>query len=480
MTSSDHETAVQSAVSRLFGRDMVYMAAWAAQLVITALFTPVLTRLMLPSEYGRAMAATAVMQIQFVILGFGLYTGTQRAFAREGADAAGRVVTVACAMAVAGGAVFYVTGRLWSPLLGLGPFTATIKYAVIWAVLSALTITPLGLIRARDQLRWFVAVSFAQSVFAQVMAVLFVLIDSRSARGYMLGQVIGQLVAVVLVLAVARPRRVGREDRPMLARTVRFSLTLLPAALAGFVIGDSDRLIVHAELGATAVGRYALASNIGGFVAIALGSLAGIWVSRLFAIQNDRVLRDVVGASRDGISELAAGSAVAVAAASPILLAIWAPPRYDRAGLLLATALVAVQAVPSVAGNVYAQAMVVHNRTRAVAVVAVTAAGANVLLNLLLIPPFGIDGSALASLLDLICWAALYHWLLGGQRPPLRIGSALVVLLSVALTLASTALAPDGWALCLRVAMVAIAIAFCSVRLLSLVRPTPLSGRRNA
>ena len=183
MASGDHETAVQTAVSRLFGRDMIYMAAWAAQLVITALLTPVLTRLMLPSQYGRAMAATAVMQVQFVILGFGLYTGAQRAFAREGEDAARRVVTVACAMAVAGGAVFYATGRWWAPLLGLGSFPATVKYAVIWAVLSALTNTPLGLIRARDQLRWYVTVSFAQSIFAQLLAV-FVLIEGRSARGY--------------------------------------------------------------------------------------------------------------------------------------------------------------------------------------------------------------------------------------------------------------------------------------------------------
>src|SRR6202035_4782425 len=110
----------------------------------------------------------------------------------------------------------------------------------------------------------------------------------------------------------------------------------------GFVIGDSDRLIVQAKLGATALGRYAVAANIGGFVAIALGALGGIWVSRLFAIEDERVLRDVVGATRDGIGQLAAGCTLAVAAVSPILLAIWVPTRFHRHGLLLVTALVAV------------------------------------------------------------------------------------------------------------------------------------------
>ncbi len=480
MASGDHETAVQTAVSRLFGRDMIYMAAWAAQLVITALLTPVLTRLMLPSQYGRAMAATAVMQVQFVILGFGLYTGAQRAFAREGEDAARRVVTVACGMAVAGGAVFYGTGRWWAPLLGLGSFPATVKYAVIWAVLSALTNTPLGLIRARDQLRWYVTASFAQSIFAQLLAVIFVLIEGRSARGYMLGEVVGQLTAVIVVLAAVRPRRVGRGHQQVVAGIVKFSLTLLPASLAGFVIGDSDRLIVQAKLGATALGRYAVAANIGGFVAIALGALGGIWVSRLFAIEDERVLRDVVGATRDGVSQLAAGCTLAVAAMSPILLAIWVPARFHRHGLLLVTALVAVLAIPAVIGGICAQTMIVHGRARSVAIVAVSAAALNVLLNLLLIPPLGIDGSGLASLIDLSYWAAAYHLLLRDGRPPLHPRPTVVVLCLAGASLGSTALSTGGWVLALRIAVAVAALVFCCLRLLSLALPSRFEQLRSA
>jgi O-antigen/teichoic acid export membrane protein len=447
---------------------MVYVASWASQLVLTAVLTPVLTRLMLPSQFGRAMAATAVMQVQYVVLGFGLYIGVQRAFGRDGEDAARRVVTVACVMAVAGGAALYATGHEWAPLLGLGNFTATIKYAVAWAVLSALTNTPLGLIRARDQLPWFVAASFAQSILAQVLAVAFVLIEGRSARGYMLGEVIGQIVAAIVVLGVVRPLWVRRIHRELLTRTLRFSLTLLPASLAGFVIGDSDRLLVQAKLGSTALARYAVASNIGGFVAIALSMFAQIWLSRLFAVKDERVLRDVVGASRDGICQLAAGAALAVAAASPILLALWSPAGYHREGLLLVTALVATQAVPSAVGSMYAQTMIVHGRAKPVAALAVAAAALNVLLNFVLIPPFGIDGSAAASLLDLTCWAALYHLLLGHRRPPLRLRTSVVVLLGAALSIGSSALSSHGWVLGLRVLLAAAAVTYCCLRLLTL------------
>ena len=128
----------------------------------------------------------------------------------------------------------------------------------------------------------------------------------------------------------------------------------------------------------------------------------------------------MVGATRDGIGQLAAGCTLAVAAMSPILLAIWVPTRFHRHGLLLVTALVAVQSIPAVIGGICSQTLIVHGRARSVAIVAVSAAALNVLLNLLLIPPLGIDGSGLASLIDLSYWAAAYHLLLRDGRPPLR------------------------------------------------------------
>ncbi len=476
MPVGDHEAEVQAAVSKLFGRDVAYIAAWAAQVVLTALLTPVLTRLMLPSEYGRAMAATAVMQVQYVILGFGLYTGAQRAFSRDGEGAARQVVTVACLLAVVGGVAFYVTGSLWAPLISPDGFSTPLRYATIWAVLSALTSTPLGLIRARDQLRWFIVASLAQTILAQVLAVLFVLARGRSASGYMFGEIIGQTVAVLVVLCVARPRLVSRSDTGLLAATVRFSLALLPAAAAGFVIGDSDRIIVKAQLGAVAVGRYAVSANIGGFVGLALGALAGIWISRFFAIEDDRVLRDVVGASRDGASQLAAGAALAVAASAPVLLAVWCPARYHPDQLLLVTALVAVQAIPLAVGEVYSQTLLVHGRAKMVAALSVATATLNIVLNLLLIPEFGLNGSAAASLVDLICWALLCHLALRKARPPVRPRAAVIVGCGMAISIVSTEVSPSGWMLGLRLAVAVLALGFCALRLTTLVAPGRLAG----
>jgi O-antigen/teichoic acid export membrane protein len=71
-------------VARLFGRDSLYMLFSAVQLAVAAALTPAITRLLGPTEFGTAAAALAVMQVLFVLCGFGLQTAIQRAF--ESAD----------------------------------------------------------------------------------------------------------------------------------------------------------------------------------------------------------------------------------------------------------------------------------------------------------------------------------------------------------------------------------------------------------
>lgn len=49
------------AMSKLFGRDSLFMIVWAVQVVVGAGLTPVIARLMGGVEFGQLSAATAVM-----------------------------------------------------------------------------------------------------------------------------------------------------------------------------------------------------------------------------------------------------------------------------------------------------------------------------------------------------------------------------------------------------------------------------------
>ncbi len=470
--SEQRETAESAAVSGLFGRDMVYLAFMGLQIVLAAALTPATTRLMPKSAFGQAAAGIAVMQLLTSVFSYGLYTAVQRAYARDdGENNARRLVWLATMLALLTGSVAYATGRWWAPLFGLGHFPASIRYAVLWAAMSAIAGAALGLVRSRDQLVGFVIASSAQSILAQALALGLVVLLQATAANYLLGELAGEVATVLIALWMVRPRLPRREHIPMLSDALRFSTALVPAAVATFLFDASDRIVIHGDLGASALGRYAVARNIGGFAIVLLQLVTFTWMPRLFAIRETASRRTVMAASRDGVYMLAVTFAIAIATASPLLLWLWAPRSYHPQTLLLITALVAASALPYADSMIYEQVLVLEGRTRAVAAGSVALSMLNVGLNLALVPLLGIDGSAGITCFCYALGAARWRWLAGAAGPRTNARPLAFALTGMAICVASAALPPTGPALVLRLLLAfAATVVFCA-QLLTLMRP---------
>lgn len=469
---SDGAGAERAAVSGLFGRDMVYLAFWAMQIVLAAALTPATTRLMSKSAFGQAAAGIAVMQLLNCLFSFGLFTAVQRAYAEEdGENHARRLVALAVGLSLLTGSIAFATGPLWCPLFGLGNFPAAIRYAVLWAMMSAITGPTLGLVRSRDQLVGFVAASFTQSIFAQALALGLVVVVQATAASYLLGQLLGEVLTAAIGLALVRPKLPRRAHVPMLADALRFSSALVPAAIAGFLFDASDRIVIHGDLGAPAVGRYAVARNIGGFALVLLQLVSFTWMPRLFAMKDAAARRNVLATSRDGLYTLAVTFAIAIASASPVLLALWAPPTYRPGTLLLITALVAASALPYADSMIYNQVLILEGRTRAVAVGSVALALVNLGLNLALVPVLGIDGSAGITCFCYALGAARWRWLAGAAGPATNMRPLVLALAGVAVCIASAAVPQHGIALAFRLIVAAAATVGFFVQLTALIGP---------
>lgn len=459
-------------VRGLFGRDMIYLAFWALQIVLAAALTPAITRLMPRTAFGQVAAATAVMQLLNCLFSFSLYTAVQRAYAAEdGEGQARRLVTLAIVLSLLTGSLTYATGRWWCPVLGLGPFPPAIRYAVLWAMMCAITAPALGLLRSRDHLSAFVTASFAQSVFAQALALALVVFVQATAANYMLGQFVGEVVTAAIALWIARPELPRRVHVPVLADALRFSSALVPAMIASFLFDASDRIVIHGDLGAIAVSRYAVARNIGGFAFVLLQLVTFVWMPRLFAMKDAGARRNVLATSRDGLHVLAVTFAIALAAGSPVLLFLWAPPSYHPATLLLVTALVSACALPVADSMIYEQVLILGGRTRVVAAGSVAVAVLNLVLNLLLVPVLGIDGSAGITFFCLSFGALYWRRLAGPAGPPTNARPLVLVLVGSAVCIGSAAVPASGIALVLRlIVALAAAIGFMT-QLAVLARP---------
>jgi O-antigen/teichoic acid export membrane protein len=430
---------VDAHISRLFGRDSLYMVLWAVQLGCAALLTPVLTRFLGTGEFGTVAAANTVMQVLFVVGGFGLQTAIQRAYARrDGAANARRIVTLAIVLALAVTALALITAAGWARPLGLTGELPALRLAIVWAGLSAVTNASLGLLRSQDRLAAFALVSLVQSAVAEAASLGLVAFLRPGAESFLLGQVLLQAVAVAAGLVLAPPHRLRLADAPMLRAALTYALPLVPAVLGLLILSTADRLMIQAALGADAVARYQVAYNVASGPILLLGVLNTAWMPRFFALAEDGERAAVLAASRDLLYRLLVPLVSGVAIGAPFVLRVWAPPSYRPEELYWVFSLIVVAAVPFAAQLALHRALVAAGRTGVVAIAVCAAAAANLLLNLLLLPPLGLAGAALATTL---AYGLLYLGLRRGAAattpvpaPPtrLRVLIALAVLAGLA------------------------------------------------
>jgi O-antigen/teichoic acid export membrane protein len=468
------EAETARALRGLFGRDALYMVIWAVQIVVAALCTPIVTRLLGPARFGAVASSIAIMQVLVALGGMSLQTAVQWQFAKPGGERdARRLITLAI---VVSGLVFLVadaTGPWWCPRLGLGPYGGAVRIAVIWAALTAVSNAALGLIRSRDQLSVFALVGLLQSVVAEALSVLLVIVVARTATEFLLGQMVAQAATVSVALLIARPAWVRRRDAGTLAAGLRYSVALVPAALAMFALQAADRLIVQHDLGSAAVARYAIANSIGSLPILLLGVLHAVWLPRVFGVSAGSLRRAILAQSRDALYRLLVPAVVGLSVGAPIVLRIWAPASYRPDQLQLVVALVALAAAP-VAGMLACQrVLLAGGNTLAIGVLTIVAGAANIALNVALVPVLGIEGSALAIVLSY----GLLHALLVSparrvERLPLPRAALVAELVAAgALALAVTRLPVDEPFLALRLAIAALCLAAVVLMMVRIARP---------
>jgi O-antigen/teichoic acid export membrane protein len=414
-----NDDAVAATVRGMFGRDSIYLLLWVTQLGFAALFTPVSTRLLGPSRFGLVASSIAIMQVLVAIGSMSLQSAVQRRYASAGGERdARRLVTLAIAISLATFAVAEITGPAWSSALGLGPYPLVVRYAVGWASLTAISNAALGLMRSRDQLAPFATVSLMQSVVAEGLSLVFVLLVRRTAAEYVLGQLVAQAAAVAFALVVTRPLRLRGGDHEMARAALVFAVPLVPALVATFVLEASDRLVIQHFLGAASVARYAIAYNIGLVPMLALGALNTVWMPRVFALADTSARDSVLAQSRDALYALLVPAVAGLGIGAAVMLRIWAPPSYRPDSLSVIVAIVATTSFAVAGGMSHTRTMLAAGRTGPVALATGSAAAVNLGLNILLVPALGIAGSAGATFVSYVLLQAL---LAAGARTVVRL-----------------------------------------------------------
>lgn len=406
-TVSGGQPAAAAVMRRMFTRDFLYLAVSSLQVVLAALVTPFVTRRVSADQFGQVALAVAVMQILGPVLSFGLPFATQKVFAgQDGNRRARGVLAIAVVLAVAAWLVVVLAAPAWGPAVGLYRVLDA-RLAAFAGACFALTWTSLAMLRSRESLGMTIFVSTLQSIGAQAAGLALLYFWTATLTSYLTGLIIGQGAAALVGLLALRPDwsaliRIRRYGRAFL-----FGLPMVPQQLSGFILFAGDRIVVRHDLGSAATGRYSVAYNVGSLGAALLVFVNQAWMPRIYTVA-DRVARSrLLASSRDTMNLLLIPVVCGLAAGAPIVLRVWAPQSFDPAGLTSIAAIVALYTFPYGWFLSNLRALMSEGRTGRAAVTTLVAAAVNVGLNIVMVPYFGITGSAIATVLSYALLARL-------------------------------------------------------------------------
>lgn len=403
-------------MSRLFGRDMVYVVIWSLQLVTAVVVSPVLAYILGPAEFGSMATGIALYQVLMVLA----VVGFDRAITLQQADdpagtGARSLLAVGAVLAGSLALIAGLTSGIWGNFVGLGHEHALVIAIVLWTGPGAVVQMALALLMAQDRLKPFALVSCLSALGGPVFGIALIFTAGRNAGTYAWGGVIAQWSGALIAVLLCRPVLTGLLDRPLIRRAFALGIPIMVSGLSIFVLTASDRVVISRLLGSAAVGRYQIAYTVGYVVVLGLASVSQAWTPRLAAVQ-DRTARMMLSArSRDELYRLCVPVILGIVLAAPILLRIVAPSSFDPATLLVVSALVAAAAFPYAASGATSRELLIQRRSRPLALVAFIAGVLNVALNLVLVPWWGISGAATSTLIAFTVQAVL-------QRRSLRAG----------------------------------------------------------
>jgi O-antigen/teichoic acid export membrane protein len=288
-----------------------------------------------------------------------------------------------------------LAGSISSVLFGTGTHADLVRAAAvgIWAQMNYEQLT--SLFRVEERSVAFVLASLANIVITVGATVLLVVALDKGPLGVLVGNFTGTLCVYVALVAYRREQLGLQFDRKLLRAMNRFGLPLVPSALALWVTNFSDRFFLVKLADAHEVGLYSIGVRIASAVVLLLTAFRTAWPAFAYSIEDDAEARRTYGFVLTYLIAVVSWLSLTLGLLAPwIVRLLTTPSFYDGervvAPLAFAGAAQAGYVVVAIGiGRV--------RRTQFNWVVTGAAAALNVVLNLILIPPYGMMGAAIAT-----------------------------------------------------------------------------------
>jgi len=252
-----------------------------------------------------------------------------------------------------------------------------------------------SLFRVEERSTAFVAASLANVLITVGATVLLVVGLDKGATGAVVGNFVGTLCVYVPLLVYRRFQLGLVFDRELFRQMNRFGLPLVPSALALWAINFIDRIFIAQYKGQAEVGVYSVAVRLSSAVVFLMIAFRLAWPAFAYSIEDEREAKRTYAFVLTYLTLVCCWLSLALGALAPWIVRVLAAPAYRRASE--AIALLAFASTAYAGYTVLAIGSGRARKTQLNWVISAAAAAVNIVLNVILIPPYGMIGAAIST-----------------------------------------------------------------------------------
>jgi O-antigen/teichoic acid export membrane protein len=396
-------SSIGGQLKRLGKHSVIYGLGGLVSRILAVLLLPLYTRYLSPSDYGKVETLIALTTVVGIALSAGIGSAFFRFYFDSPEPAARRRVLRTSFWFIMGMATLglvvgvALAGEISQLLFGTSKDAELVaaSFVGLWAGMNWTQLT--NLFRVEERSAAFVSASIANILVTVGATLILVVALDKGPIGVIVGNFTGTL-AVYAVLVLYRREQLGLEfDRNLLRRMNKFGLPLVPSALFLWITNFSDRIFLVKLADVHEVGLYSVGVRIASALVLLLTAFRLAWPAFAYSIDDDAAARRTYAYVLTYLVVVTTWVATGLALLSPwIVRWITSKPDYESASRVVGP--LAFSTVAFAGYMVVAIGVGRSRRTQFNWVVTGAAAIVNIALNLILIPPYGMMGAAIATI----------------------------------------------------------------------------------
>ena len=384
---------------------------------ITFLLLPLFTNLLTPEEYGLATLVFVFLGFMNIIYHYGIDSAFLRSFGEaKDKDSKRRLFSTAIWLSLGTGFTFSLliytfSGSISAILLKDTQYVNIFRLAAGVLLFDSAAHVPFALLRMKEKAITFIIIKLINVVTTLGLNIYFIAVVKTGISGIFLSAFIASVITVIIVYSVTISSLRFNFSLILVKDYLKFGLPFVPAGLASIMMETIDRYIIEHLKGTATVGLYSAGYKLGIFMLLITTAFNYAWQPFFLRIGNTKEAKPVFARV---FTYYILGTLFVWITLSAFIheivrfklfgFSIIGPSFYDS------EIIIPVVLLAYIFQGVYLNFMpgiYFEKKTHYILLFTFSGALVNICLNFVLIPRFGIMGSAVATLAGYVTMALI-------------------------------------------------------------------------